>query len=479
MASMSIIRADVTSYFIEFFRNLPDFVFEEIEPESDSVEEKLDSDSTEEKHDSDHTEEKHDSDSTEEKPSSDSMEDKPDPEFVVDDHGDESMLVLIDENENGNESMLVDEDEDSDTEGPWYRDRGDVKCIGDILVGFIKEKIKYSLIKQAAASYVAKENELTDRHKRRKLLLGQQEYSHCHTETADKAILEILVKQLVFGPRDQLSQVEAADRTTLETLVKGIVENIAEKMRPFIIHEYIESKKKRWIEQCGTHNVDKLIEFSQFHKYPFYINVSGFYEKEVGKAGFGVIIREFRGYPLAAYSEYICDNESQVSSFYHELQGVNKGLELAIELNLEYFRIFTTQTDIGFLVMSCQTYENQCHCDPKGLKAVEKRCERCVRRCVYFCQDVEMNETEVEKIYLLLIQVMDQLRRLGRSNVSVMCQSSFNTRSASYLAKRDENKGEIDMKSGDLQRHPELREILFSEASGEHGSNVFSLSLFW
>ncbi|KAI3928413.1 hypothetical protein MKW98_024014 [Papaver atlanticum] len=81
-------------------------------------------------------------------------------------------------------------------------------------------------------------------------------------------------------------------------------------------------EKGSWIDSWSSEEPEK--DRKGYH----YLNINGFYKKETGVGGYGVILRDPLGKPVVASASV---QQNGKSYFYHVLDGVKDGLALALE----------------------------------------------------------------------------------------------------------------------------------------------------
>ncbi|KAI3973834.1 hypothetical protein MKX01_030410 [Papaver californicum] len=88
----------------------------------------------------------------------------------------------------------------------------------------------------------------------------------------------------------------------------------------------VKTKKTKWIESWkGIRYPEIQIKEANEGNLPFFMHISGYVGKS-GVAGFDVIVRDYTGIPILAYSSASDDDNISASSL--EIDGVFKGLEI-------------------------------------------------------------------------------------------------------------------------------------------------------
>ncbi|KAI3899695.1 hypothetical protein MKW92_015181 [Papaver armeniacum] len=113
-----------------------------------------------------------------------------------------------------------------------------------------------------------------------------------------------------------------------------------------------------WFDVCGgtvEGDHEKIIKHIKSMGKKFLIHVSGYYVIRK-KSGYGAILRDNLLKPIIVECKMQPKDES-VSLFYHELQGVNLGLKLAIRYGVLNFRFYCTLSAVDYFVRDCLHYD--------------------------------------------------------------------------------------------------------------------------
>ncbi|KAI3925443.1 hypothetical protein MKW92_003825 [Papaver armeniacum] len=152
------------------------------------------------------------------------------------------------------------------------------------------------------------------------------------------------------------------------------------------------------------------------------VYTDGYYRKGK-KGGHGVTLLEEDGKPIVASA--VASKEA-VSFLYHQLQGVVRGVELAVEYSHLDIELFCNAEQVVCLVKRVLETANGCyiHSDHKG-NSSDVICKNCV-----------MNLTEEEE-YPLVFPLLKRIAEVDRESWTIMiykCERERN-KAADYLAK--------------------------------------------
>ncbi|MCL7039354.1 hypothetical protein MKW94_003024 [Papaver nudicaule] len=133
--------------------------------------------------------------------------------------------------------------------------------------------------------------------------------------------------------------------------------------------EYIIPDKKSWIKSWSSESSKERKGFN-------YLDVYGFYKTETGMGGYGVILRDPCGKPVTASASV---QPKGKSFFFHVLDGVRAGLELALQQNRYDLRLmFNSVTLDSCLRYMFETIDNGL-CDASFTRYACGTCDKCLR----------------------------------------------------------------------------------------------------
>lgn len=195
--------------------------------------------------------------------------------------------------------------------------------------------------------------------------------------------------------------------------------------------EETNTDKQKWVDSwCNDEDRELTIDGDA----AMVINVDGFFRKN-RKAGYGVIIRNrYTGVPFLAAAAH----ERPVSERYHQLQGVNRGLDLAMKYALR--DIYIVHCSSRFIVYIARCYF--CWCEDRDHNYTLKNfCKRCIKH--YYVRSCTDEDFQLH-IYPLIMELGDKFDMFQSSCVwsygSVM--RKYN-KAADYLAKLQMNREEM------------------------------------
>ncbi|KAI3884657.1 hypothetical protein MKX03_037070 [Papaver bracteatum] len=161
-----------------------------------------------------------------------------------------------------------------------------------------------------------------------------------------------------------------------------------------------------WFDVCGgtvegAH--EKIIKHIESMEKKLFIHVSGYYVTRK-KSGYGAILRDNLLKPIIVECK-MQPKDGSVSLFYHELQGVNLGLELAICYGVLNFRFYCTLSSVDYFVRDCLRYDaryppkdiSKCRCQPRSNNFYEV-CKACLQL------RIPVDQRKHTEIILLIIQ---------------------------------------------------------------------------
>ncbi|KAI3930274.1 hypothetical protein MKW92_033851, partial [Papaver armeniacum] len=220
-----------------------------------------------------------------------------------------------------------------------------------------------------------------------------------------------------------------------------------------VVSSLHDKAKQKWVDSwCGE---DRELAECVADGDTMIISIDGYFRKN-RKAGYGVIIRNrYTGVPLLA-SAAVYDQGKPISSLYHELQGLNKGLELAIKYALG--NIFIVQRS-RCIVPDIARWSSYCT-DRDHVSTPYTFCKICAKwRNFYDCteEDYQLH------VYPLIEEIRGNFAMLESTSVwSYGSVKNKYNKAADYLAKLQVNKEE--MKPHEFSE--ELKDILYEESLG-------------
>ncbi|MCL7025027.1 hypothetical protein MKW94_025736 [Papaver nudicaule] len=179
--------------------------------------------------------------------------------------------------------------------------------------------------------------------------------------------------------------------------------------------------------------------------------------------GYGAIIYDNRCKPIIAESKVLPEGE-RVSPFYHELQGVNLGLELAIHYGLLNFQFHCTSPDIVRFLTDCLIRRKKCSSCMENSEIEFQVCDVCFRSRLPVHQ--KANEERILPVIQDFITKVSKLESLGHPcHLLRFTEDLRRIKVADWLAKVGLNK---KMKPHEIEEDVELTELIFSEAVRRH-----------
>ncbi|KAI3855723.1 hypothetical protein MKX03_015599, partial [Papaver bracteatum] len=193
------------------------------------------------------------------------------------------------------------------------------------------------------------------------------------------------------------------------------------------------------------------------------VNIEGFF-REKRKAGYGVIIRDRYGVPLVACSGVYDGNP--ISELYHELQGFNRGLELAIMYGLRKLYLHCTVYKASHVIQSsCRLagiagdpeMSGGCYCQDRYHNLVLNIVRK---KCINSHHDLHYHGG-TELLYPLIQEIMHKCSMFRDSpKFDYDCSRRRYNVAADYLSKLPVNQEEMNP-----DEFPEdLKEILYKDA---------------
>ncbi|XP_026445958.1 uncharacterized protein LOC113346688 [Papaver somniferum] len=147
-----------------------------------------------------------------------------------------------------------------------------------------------------------------------KKALTEQQPSQSFIQTRGRGVKQIPVQRSV-------RRTEADEPSTFQTK-----SNLLYKYVPWCSKSSVDTQgKESWIDSWSSeHGKEPEEDRKGYH----YLNIYGFYKKDTGVGGYGVILRDPCGKPVVASASVQQNGESY---FYHVLDGVKDGLALALQ----------------------------------------------------------------------------------------------------------------------------------------------------
>ncbi|KAI3957775.1 hypothetical protein MKX01_007606 [Papaver californicum] len=207
--------------------------------------------------------------------------------------------------------------------------------------------------------------------------------------------------------------------------------------------------KQKWIDSWRN-DERQAIGSSSYDDEISIINTDGFFRKN-RKAGYGVIIRNRSGVPLVG-SAGVYTQGKPVSALYHELQGINRGSELAIKYGLRHKVMLYCSS-----YLAAELVESRFRCTCAGRdhnSTLRVVCKICTMWRIPECSEEDFQllcpliQEIVENSYMFSFTIYDCKRRQNNA--------------ADYLAKLQLKKEEINP----IEFPEELKTILYEDAQG-------------
>lgn len=255
------------------------------------------------------------------------------------------------------------------------------------------------------------------------------------------------------GGTDNRAGKEAAEATILDSFGTGDTSGDQYDGNGELQDEY----------QCDVHNWvdtwsrgDNWVDEDRI----WVVSVDGFFRRK-RKAGYGVMIRDLYGVPIVASASAY---RKHVSWLYHALQGIDRGLELAIKYGLNnVFLFYTLPPAIDSLIQNIRS---------SGGDSFPCYCDRIVcHNCLAVTNTCKGDQDEFRRVYPLIQEIVQKCCMFDYSSNDYMyvdpppalyCTNTkrrYNV-PADYLAKLQVNTKEMEPD----EFPEEMKDILYEDA---------------
>ncbi|KAI3890552.1 hypothetical protein MKX03_036100 [Papaver bracteatum] len=242
------------------------------------------------------------------------------------------------------------------------------------------------------------------------------------------------------------------DFNTSRKILDGIIEHPYIPTRP----QWLSIQKKEW----GSNDEETKTFIKDASNQKFIIEVCGL------SKGYGVIVRDRERHPILVISRATVDC---VSPFYHELQGVSLGLELAMKYRIIRFCLHCISEDIAEYVTRSWPLIHRCDCPPRNNpKNVSEKLDYCIK-----CSDYTLDEIGERKNANKILPLIDEIfynalefQREGYIGFHLSPIELSKAKAVRHIA----NSGlDQELILPEIREDEEIAEILYKEVYG-HGS---------
>ncbi|KAI3886223.1 hypothetical protein MKW92_018607, partial [Papaver armeniacum] len=222
-----------------------------------------------------------------------------------------------------------------------------------------------------------------------------------------------------------------------------------------------------WLRMCRqewgiTHEETKTVIKDLPGRHLFRIEICG------SNVGFGVILRDSMRSPIVAISRV---SDDSVSRFYHELQGLSLGLNLAVKYRIFYLNIICISEHLALYIMERWGWMGLDCCprrrdNPNNPIEKKKYCVDCAKR-----QLAQIGENKnVDKILQLTDEIFNTALKFVREGFHQFhleaATKSLSTKAAWRLANSGLNQ---ELRLPEIEKDEEIAEIFYKEVY-RHGS---------